>query len=297
MTDRENRAKHLTQLQEEYEAANKQLDYTLDDVLRLRLKRRITALEEEINAVEAGGPFTIDPSPKLQAQDKAAQASTEQSYRDRLIAHYDKEAPPYYIPLSAETTEAPPDQPGTTWSARRRHKRAQAEYRAWVEAGQEIKRVKLATLQEGIEKYPCIILLGDPGSGKTTALENLAYRLAGEDNLLPIPLRLSEFLPGMSLTDFIVQHGPAPELMANLDEYLANGRLFFLFDALNEMPKEGYAERVQALRSFINKGTDSFHPLRRPLSLLLLGLPKRPAKTEKNKTTPYIVHWECVIYR
>ncbi|NJN93303.1 MAG: SUMF1/EgtB/PvdO family nonheme iron enzyme [Anaerolineales bacterium] len=76
-----------------------------------------------------------------------------------------------------------------------------------------------------------------------------------------MPLRLSEFRPGLTLEEFILQgwagstqagHWGASDLAANLDGYLEAGKLFFLFDALNEMPHEGYNERTQALRRFID---------------------------------------------
>ena len=79
---------------------------------------------------------------------------------------------------------------------------------------------------------------------------------------LPLPLRLSEFEPGMAVEDFIVNgwagpegygHWNAFELADNLAGYLDAGKLFCLFDALNEMPHKGYVERARALRTFINK--------------------------------------------
>ena len=45
----------------------------------------------------------------------------------------------------------------------------------------------------------------------------------------------------------------SPELAAGLSAYLEAGKLLFLFDALNEMPHEGYAERSRAMRRFINR--------------------------------------------
>ncbi len=204
----------------------------------------------------------------------------EQAYLERLKARYAADAP-YYVPLAGETTgiEQPPAQ--APRSIRRRRQRALADYCEWIQAGQEIKRIKLNTLRQGVDKYPCIILLGDPGSGKTTALENLAYQFATEilqsphpsscqtsprppgspAPLLPIPLRLSEFGPEMPVEDFISQgwagpaeagHWGAPELAANLAGYLEQGRLFLLFDALNEMPREDYKTRAQQLRRFID---------------------------------------------
>ncbi len=188
----------------------------------------------------------------------------EKAYRQRIKERYGDDAA-YYIPLAGETTEvisAAPIQSQIPRSARRRKERAMAEYHEWVQAGQELKRVKLDTLREGVDKYPCIILLGDPGSGKTTALENLAYQFADEPDKLPVPLRLSEFGPGMTVESFIEQiwgglldtgHWGKPELVANLSHFLEEGRLFFLFDALNEMPRAGYKERTQMLRKFIDK--------------------------------------------
>ncbi len=102
----------------------------------------------------------------------------------------------------------------------------------------------------------------DPGCGKTTTLETLAYEYSDQPDRLPVLLHLSEFTGGISLEDFIIQgwggsevagHWGAPELAANLNSYLEAGKLFFLFDALNEMPVEGYHERSAALRNFIDQ--------------------------------------------
>ena len=134
---------------------------------------------------------------------------------------------------SVESTKAPR-------STRRRRYRAKFEYHEWIQSDQDIKRFKLTTLREAVEKYPNVILLGDPGCGKTTALENLAYQFSDESDLLPIPLHLSEFGPGTSLENFIAQgfggssemgHWGAKELAAHLQEYLEAGKLLFLFDA------------------------------------------------------------------
>jgi formylglycine-generating enzyme required for sulfatase activity len=193
----------------------------------------------------------------------AALPAHEQAYRERIKARYAQEAA-YYVPLAGQTTEAAtlPAEPKAPRSALRRRQRAAAEYCEWIQAGQEVQRVKLDTLEEGVRKYPCIILLGDPGSGKTTALEHLAYQLSDEPDKLPLPLRLSEFRPGMTLEEFILQGWAgrpqagfwgAPELAANLEGYLEEGKLLFLFDALNEMPREDFKEHSQALRRFIDQ--------------------------------------------
>ncbi|GAB4452570.1 MAG: hypothetical protein Kow0031_34990 [Anaerolineae bacterium] len=48
-------------------------------------------------------------------------------------------------------------------------------------------------------------------------------------------------------------HWAAPELAGNLSGYLEAGRLFILFDALNEMPADGFAHRAGLLRDFIEQ--------------------------------------------
>jgi formylglycine-generating enzyme required for sulfatase activity/class 3 adenylate cyclase len=186
----------------------------------------------------------------------------EQDYRERLKARYAEEAA-YYVPLAGETTEVIPIQPSKApRTARRRRRRAKFEYHEWIPTGQDIKQVKIESLREAVDKYPCVILLGDPGCGKTTALENLAYQYSDQPDKLPVPLHLSEFDSGMSIEDFIMQswggsleagHWGAKELAANIEEYLEAGKLFFLFDALNEMPLEGYREHSLALRQFIDQ--------------------------------------------
>ncbi|MDX1738623.1 MAG: SUMF1/EgtB/PvdO family nonheme iron enzyme, partial [Alphaproteobacteria bacterium] len=186
----------------------------------------------------------------------------EQDYRERVKARYAEDAA-YFVPLAGETNEVITTQPTKApRSAYRRRRRAKFEYHEWISFGQDIKKIKLDTLRDAVEKYPCIILLGDPGCGKTTALENLAYQFASQSDKLPVPLRLSEFEPGMSLEDFIIQgwggltkagHWGASELAVNLESYLEDGKLFLLFDALNEMPIKGYHERSFALRQFIDR--------------------------------------------
>jgi formylglycine-generating enzyme required for sulfatase activity len=197
--------------------------------------------------------------------------SGERNYLQRISDRL-AEDQPYYVPLSAETTELGQQSDSVTaWrhSARRRQRRAVADYCEWIPAQREIMRIKLDNLEEGVNKYPCIILLGDPGGGKTTALDMIALSLAqagltagnNEPPMLPIPLRLSEYEPGMDFEEFIIQgwsgslvgdHWDASDLAANLHGYLDDGRLFFLLDAMNEMPREGYTERVVHLRQFID---------------------------------------------
>jgi formylglycine-generating enzyme required for sulfatase activity len=140
-----------------------------------------------------------------------------------------------------------------------------AELEELQQRGRELVRVKLGSLREALERYSCIILLGDPGCGKTKAIENLAYQLAHRPlraGDLVLPVRLSEFRGGLSPEEFIEKnwrlseaagYWQAPELAANLEGYLEVGRLIILFDALNEMPSQDFDQRVECLHTFIDR--------------------------------------------
>jgi formylglycine-generating enzyme required for sulfatase activity/energy-coupling factor transporter ATP-binding protein EcfA2 len=233
----------------------KHLDMRADYDYPAGLKKLVGKLTH--GHVVKGAP-SIQPIPADPEALKVAEAAFRRRVRERFA-----EDAPYYIVLAGETiqTPDPPKDPRAPRSACRRRQRVTAEYCEWIPDGRDIVRVKLDSLREAADKYSCVILVGEPGCGKSTALKHLAYELADESGPLPLALHLGAFAPGMTLEDFIVAgwsgpedagHWQAPELAANLTGYLQRGRLFCLFDALNEMPHTGYADRFQALRHFIN---------------------------------------------
>jgi len=133
-------------------------------------------------------------------------------------------------------------------------------------------------LRDAVEKHGDLILLGDPGAGKTTTLWRLMYDYASRTNhplspspthprdqpKLPILISLGRYDGTSPILDFLraelVLQSKADssgnaypthrKLAAHLDEYLDDGRLMLLFDALNEMPQAHYADSMRRLEQF-----------------------------------------------
>jgi formylglycine-generating enzyme required for sulfatase activity/energy-coupling factor transporter ATP-binding protein EcfA2 len=100
---------------------------------------------------------------------------------------------------------------------------------------------------EAILKHKDVVILGSPGSGKTTILQTLAARLAEKaiiDAASPIPLyiELPKLYPSKTIGEHIKeQYGDS------LQNAARQGRIAFLLDGLNELPYEKRDERICGL--------------------------------------------------
>jgi formylglycine-generating enzyme required for sulfatase activity len=126
----------------------------------------------------------------------------------------------------------------------------------------QIERVPLADIRMALDKYATLILLAQPGAGKTTVLQRIALdkalaRLAEERTALtPLFVRLSDQGVAESPRTFLARiwreamPGASVDGEAELRDALRQGRLCLLVDALNEARSENYRERMVDWREF-----------------------------------------------
>jgi hypothetical protein len=120
----------------------------------------------------------------------------------------------------------------------------------------EMRRVPVEDLRGAVAEHRRIILLGDPGSGKTTTLWRLAYDYASaarENGQLPLPLLvpLGEYTDDSSFEAHVTRYlGP---LGTYLPTYLTSGRLMLFLDGLNEMPQTSCDRRIGRIQAVLDR--------------------------------------------
>lgn len=104
-----------------------------------------------------------------------------------------------------------------------------------------------------------LLLLGDPGTGKSITLQQAAMLIAGRESRRIFPnvclfVRLGEFRPdGEATADSVwayVKRSTPPEVRPYLDSLDAQGRLIIFFDGMDEMSRERYNDYTKALSVF-----------------------------------------------
>lgn len=134
---------------------------------------------------------------------------------------------------------------------------------------------KSVNILQAHEMFRNYVLLGEPGSGKTTCMQYLIFDLIrkyreGTSTLLPIYVTLSEWKDRqISAIEFIQSSleklaGPASYLSVNFENLLSQGKFLVVLDGLNEMPNRFYKEEeeVSAGQRLILQlsGGDLFRP-------------------------------------
>lgn len=105
-----------------------------------------------------------------------------------------------------------------------------------------------------------LILLGDPGSGKTMTLQQAVMTLAKKEShrifpRVPIYVRLGEFhIEGKKVTANdvweYVKQSASPSIRNRIDDLEATQLLVIFFDGMDEMSRERYSEHTEALSLF-----------------------------------------------
>lgn len=141
------------------------------------------------------------------------------------------------------------------------------------------RRVKIRNLAKELRRFRKIVVLGDPGSGKSVCLRQLAASLAtsglkskGAARTLPVfmdmgrydgwldlerrqPSAVIEFIRRSLLEEPCIREAPGTHSLLyvaeHLEDLLSQGRITLIFDALDEMPQDGYQERYAELRTFM----------------------------------------------
>jgi hypothetical protein len=141
------------------------------------------------------------------------------------------------------------------------------------------RRVKIQNLASELRRFTKIVVLGDPGSGKSVCLRQAAHDIAlrsstaPEPSHVPIivdmgaydgwdgaierkPLPVLTFIREQLRAEPSIKESPTKHpnlhISEHLEDLLLQGRVVAMFDALDEMPQDSYAERYRALREFMS---------------------------------------------
>lgn len=161
-----------------------------------------------------------------------------------------------YTPTTAEDRRRMPAQDAATVSQRRFSSRLKLRVETVKpdKQGQGKQPDGTPELQEQVEQWDVlaglrnyaaehVVLIGKPGSGKSTSLERLLWEEAEnalDDPTARIPVlvklrRCTGTIEGL-IRDFLVGHQVAVET-AHIEKLLSQGRLLLLLDGLNELPE------------------------------------------------------------
>ena len=152
------------------------------------------------------------------------------------------------------------------------------------------------TLLDALEACKALMILGDPGIGKSTLLNHVAWLLSRPDTnslierlgwALPLPMVLRE-LPIRGVTDFdgllsaFLGHTMSAPLNSDGGEYLrqslAEGKTFLLLDGIDEVGDQGARED---LRKAVLDGLDRYPHCHWLLSSRIVGYDEVPFYTSE----------------
>ena len=141
----------------------------------------------------------------------------------------------------------------------------------------KISTRKTASLLTIVQDLKMVVLLGDPGSGKTVCLLQAGTDMATRGMLsssvspkLPVYIPLSEYTAQQDdgspedVGNFIVMQlrsqlsgSMSDEFISRFDVLKRDGRFLFIFDAMDEMPRSDYYPRFYRLCEFAQRNSNN----------------------------------------
>ena len=122
-----------------------------------------------------------------------------------------------------------------------------------IDGSGQVETRKLDDIRQAMESHPSFIILGDPGAGKTTTQQKIAFDAAkqwfeNKAGHIPFFVSLSEQRDQDPYSFLQAQwdHRIGTSFKDALDE----GRILFLLDGVNELPRENRTGRLKAWRLF-----------------------------------------------
>ena len=205
---------------------------------RARLQVDIARERLTVTAPDAP-PVTLSANAAHDLLSTAARQGDEQAYLAALLVNprYGRWAA-QFVPLAGTllSFQRPPG-----WTD------VPAEFILWELIGEgpqrQLRSTRLEDITEALQRHEALVLLGEPGAGKTTTLYKLALdaaqqRLTQRKGPLPLFLPLAEYRGYTSPHAFVQAFAQRFLGSQDLEVHLRRADLLLLCDALNEMPFE-----------------------------------------------------------